>query len=175
MKHTDTLMPYMLASMHPTLHLSLLTSGVVLYSFNTEFFLKVPNADQCTDKTALTFINEDKKWLVGYLSGAHLCAIVLHYMSDALISQNSKILGNLFMISKVFIYIFAVITVQTGILFKECRDGIVDSSQVMAWLNFEVLAFYLNITAMAVFLLVTSCKKFTSMKERIGAHYLARK
>ena len=37
-------------------------------------------------------------------------------------------------------------------MFKECRSGIVDKSQVMAWLSFEVMAFYLNIIAMAVFI-----------------------
>lgn len=45
MKHTDTLMPYILASMHPMMHLSLLTSSIVLYSFDSEQFFKVPNAE----------------------------------------------------------------------------------------------------------------------------------
>ena len=86
MKHTDTLMPYILASMHPTLHLSLLTSSIILYSFNSERFFNVPNADQCTDKEALTFINDEKKWLVGYASSSHLVAVILHYMSEVLIA-----------------------------------------------------------------------------------------
>ena len=38
----------------------------------------------------------------------------------------------------------------------------------MAWLYFEVLCFYLNIIAMAVFLLINSCKKFVSLKDRYG-------
>jgi len=38
----------------------------------------------------------------------------------------------------------------------------------MAWLNYEVMAFYLNIIAMGVFLLLSSCKKFRSIRDRIG-------
>lgn len=86
MKHTDTLMPYILASMHPTIHLALLTSSIILYSFDSEKFFNVPSADQCKDKEALTFINTDKKWLVGYMSSSHLIAVILHFMSDILIA-----------------------------------------------------------------------------------------
>jgi len=53
-------------------------------------------------------------------------------------------------------------------MFTGCRDEIVDQSQVMAWLNYEILAFYLNITAMGVFVLLSSCKKFKSIRERRG-------
>lgn len=52
-------------------------------------------------------------------------------------------------------------------MFKDCRE-IVENSQVMAWLNYEILAFYLNIMAMAVFLLFSSCKKFKSIRDRMG-------
>jgi len=45
----------------------------------------------------------------------------------------------------------------------------------MAWLNYEILAFYLNITAMAVFLLFSSCKQFTSIRERLGWGFASRK
>jgi hypothetical protein len=38
----------------------------------------------------------------------------------------------------------------------------------MAWLTYEVVAFYMNIMAMGVFLLLSSCKRFISMKERLG-------
>lgn len=72
------------------------------------------------------------------------------------------------MVAKVFIYVLAVFMVQSGVVFDECRKDIVDSSMVMAWLTFEVLAFYLNIISMGVFLLLSSCKKFKSIKDRIG-------
>lgn len=39
----------------------------------------------------------------------------------------------------------------------------------MAWLNFEVMAFYLNIVAMGVFILVSqTCRKYKSIRERVG-------
>jgi hypothetical protein len=37
----------------------------------------------------------------------------------------------------------------------------------MAWLNYEVLAFYINIVAMGVFMLLSSCKKFKSIRDRL--------
>lgn len=37
----------------------------------------------------------------------------------------------------------------------------------MAWLSFEVMAFYLNIAAMAIFLLMSmTCKKYRSVRDR---------
>lgn len=167
MKHTDTLMPYILASMHPMLHLSLLTSSVILYSSNYDKFFEIPNEDKCDSKDAQNFMKEEKYWLVGYASCAHLLAVIFHYMSDLLISKDRKVLGNLCMIFKVFLYVSSIFVVQTGIMFPGCRD-IVENSQVMAWLNYEILAFYLNIMAMGVFLLLSSCKKFKSIRERMG-------
>jgi len=76
--------------------------------------------------------------------------------------------GQVLLLLKIFVYYSAHFTVQTGIIFDECRENIVDKSQVMAWLSYEVVAFYLNILAMCVFLLLSSCKKFVSIRERIG-------
>ena len=73
-----------------------------------------------------------------------------------------------FMILKIFTYLFTHYAVQSGIIFEECRDGIIDESQVMAWLSYEVIAFYLNIIAMGVFILFSSCKKFYSIRDRLG-------
>jgi len=72
------------------------------------------------------------------------------------------------MLIKIFTYIFAHFTLQTDIIFEECRDGMIDSSQVMAWLSYEIVAFYLNIVAMSVFLLFSSLKKFYSIRDRLG-------
>jgi len=38
----------------------------------------------------------------------------------------------------------------------------------MAWLYFEVLSFYLNIIAIAGFLMLSSCKKYRTIRERSG-------
>ena len=39
---------------------------------------------------------------------------------------------------------------------------------VMAWLTYELIAFYLNIIALMVFLFVASCRKFSTLREREG-------
>jgi hypothetical protein len=38
----------------------------------------------------------------------------------------------------------------------------------MAWLTFEVLAYYLNIVSMAVFIFVNNFVKFKSIRDKIG-------
>lgn len=45
----------------------------------------------------------------------------------------------------------------------------------MAWLTYEVMTFYLNIVGMGVFLLFSSCKKFKSIRDRLGFSYKERK
>ena len=72
------------------------------------------------------------------------------------------------MLIKIFSYFYSHFTLQTGIIFSECREDIVDQSQVMAWLSYEVVTFYLNIVAMSVFLLFSALKKFYSFRERLG-------
>jgi hypothetical protein len=173
MKHSDNILPYMLASMHPMIHLSLLTASMVLRSYDNDGFFEIPNEKTCTAKAgskAMDFIDGEKIWLMGYIQLAHLLAIVFHYAGES-ISQNkegSSMVGQVFLLLKIFVYYSAHFTVQTGIIFDECRENIVDKSQVMAWLSYEVVAFYLNILAMCVFLLLSSCKKFISIRERIG-------
>jgi hypothetical protein len=47
MKHIDNILPYILASMHPIMHLTMLTSGAILRSMYREEFFNVPNAAKC--------------------------------------------------------------------------------------------------------------------------------
>ena len=171
MKHKDTLTPYVLASGHPMLHLSLLTTGLVLHTIDNDGFYNVPNESQCLEgasSKAMRFIKGDKFFYIGLIGMAHLLSVVFHYINELLVSQQRRILGNLFMVLKIFFYLFAIFKVQTGIIFEECREKIVDESQVMAWLSYEVFAFYFNIVAMGVFLLFSSFKKFFSIKDRVG-------
>lgn len=58
-------------------------------------------------------------------------------------------------------------SVQTGITYEECTD-VTDRSIVMAWLTYEVLAFYLNIISVVFFLAIAGCKKFKTIRERSG-------
>jgi hypothetical protein len=170
MKHKDTVTPYILASMHPLMHLALLTTSIVLHTLDNDGFYKVPNEDACVapqGSKAQRFIKGDKFFYIGLIGLAHLLAVVFHYINELLSNQNKRILGNLFMVIKIFFYLFAVFKVQTGIIFEECRAQ-VDESQVMAWLSYEVFAFYLNITAMGVFLLLSSFQKFFSIRDRVG-------
>ena len=43
-----------------------------------------------------------------------------------------------------------------------------DYAVVMAWLTYEVVAFYLNIISVVFFLIVASFKKFKTIRERLG-------
>lgn len=59
---------------------------------------------------------------------AHFVAIICHYVSGYMTSKGIKVLGGLLMLIKIFTYIFAHFTLQTDIIFEECRDGMIDSS-----------------------------------------------
>jgi hypothetical protein len=169
MKHDDTIMPYILASMHPLMHLSLLTAGSMLRFVDNQKFYDIPNKETCTKgKKALEFIEFGGEWLMNYITLAHVGAVTFHYLSEFFERRGNKLASGTFMILKIFAYFFTHYVVQSGIIFEECRDGIIDESQVMAWLSYEVIAFYLNIVAMGVFILFSSCKKFHSMKDRLG-------
>ena len=52
-------------------------------------------------------------------------------------------------------------------MFDECSE-VTDTIPVRAWLTYYVIAFYLNLIAMAVFLAIASCRKFKTMREREG-------
>jgi hypothetical protein len=80
--------------------------------------------------------------------------------------KNYKVLANLALIAKVFIYTFAQFYVQTGIILPNCRNSL-NESQVVAWLSYEVCAFYMNITAVGIFLLFSTISKYKSVKDRV--------
>lgn len=103
---------------------------------------------------------------MNFISLAHAIAIISHFLTEYFNTRN-KLVSGFFMVVKIFSYFFTHYAVQTGIVFEECRDGMIDESQVMAWLSYEVLAFYLNIVAIAVFILFSSCKKFYTLRDRI--------
>lgn len=42
MRPTDSLVPYILASMHPMMHMSLLLTSIILISINQDKFYEVP-------------------------------------------------------------------------------------------------------------------------------------
>jgi hypothetical protein len=98
---------------------------------------------------------------------AHLLAILFHYLYQVLNHYECKSWANLFLVLKVGIYLYAVMEVQVGITFPECTE-VTDRSHVMAWLTYEVVAFYLNIISVAAFLMVASFKKFKTIRERLG-------
>jgi hypothetical protein len=59
---------------------------------------------------------------------AHLVAIVCHYGSELLVKNGRKVAGGWFMLFKIFTYILVHFLLQTGIIFDDCREGIIDES-----------------------------------------------
>lgn len=68
---------------------------------------------------------------------------------------------------KILSFLYTAVEVQTGITFED-STAITDNSHVMAWLTYEVIAFYLNIISVVFFLFIASFKKFKTVKERLG-------
>lgn len=166
MKPTDSLVPYLLASMHPLLHMSLLFTSLILIYLDEEKFYEVPGT--CAVETeAFHFETSSKYYLMYYIMSAHLVSITFHYLYQVLNHYNHRSWANLFLVMKVGIYLYAVMEVQVGITFEECNE-VTDRSHVMAWLTYEVVAFYLNIIAIIFFLFIATFKKFKTIRERLG-------
>ena len=166
MKPYDSLVPYILASMHPIMHMSLLFTSLILICLDTEKFYEVAGTvDPASD--AYYFMTEGKFLYMFYIMSAHLISIVFHYLYQVLNHYDYKSFANMFLVLKVCIYIYAVMEVQTGITFDKYTE-ITDNSHVMAWLTYEVVAFYLNIISVVFFLMIASFKRFKTIRERLG-------
>lgn len=166
MKSFDSLIPYILASMHPLMHMTLLLSSVILIMYDTEKFYAVTGT--CPVKTqAYNFMTEGKYWLMMYIMSAHLAAIILHYSAQVLSHYGYKTLANTFVVLKVTGFLYVIMEVQNRIIYDECND-VTDNMVVMAWLTYELIAFYFNIIGLMVFLFVASCRKFETLREREG-------
>lgn len=107
MKHDDTIMPYIMASMHPLMHLALVSTGCLLRFVDNAKFYNIPNKDTCTEgKKAIEFIEFGGEWLMNYITLAHILAIGFHYLSNYIKTTEHKMIGSLLMILKMFTYFF---------------------------------------------------------------------
>jgi len=165
MKPFDSLVPYDLASMHPLLHMSLLFTSLILMSLDYEKFYEITGT--CDDEDALNFMTHGKYMLMFWIMTSHLVAILFHYANQVLNHYEYKTWANIFLVLKVGIYLYTVMKVQVGITFPNCTE-VTDRMHVMAWLTYEVVAFYLNIISVVFFLIVASYKKFKTIRERLG-------
>ena len=77
---------------------------------------------------AKEFIARDKYWLTAYICLAHAVAIIFQEMGNVLVKNEYKIAGGICVLVTVFVYVFVLFVVQTGIIFEECRVDIVDQS-----------------------------------------------
>jgi hypothetical protein len=70
--------------------------------------------------------------------------------------------------------LWLILVIQSRIDFTDCPD-VIGKSQVMSWLTFEVLCFYLNLISIGAFILVNHFKTFKSIRDRLGLAGQARK
>ena len=174
MKPVDPLVPYMLASMHPLLHMGLLVTSLLLVSLDHDKFYEVPGTCPAEYTDAVNFMTENKYWLMFSIMTGHLSAILLHYLYQVLNHYDYKTAANLALVTKVTSFFWIIVSVQTGITFEECTE-VTDNSHVMAWLTYEIVAFYLNIISTAVFLVIATLTDYKTIKERLGYAGNARK
>ena len=79
MRPYDSLVPYVLASMHPLLHMSMLFTSLIMIGLGKEEFYEV--AGTCPPNSqAAYFMTEGKYWFMFWFMSAHLFSIVAHYM-----------------------------------------------------------------------------------------------
>lgn len=97
----------------------------------------------------------------------HAVSIICHYIYQVLNHYDVKVIANLFHYAKMLTYFIIILKIQSSIDFTVCKST-TDKSMVMAWLTYEVLAFYLNILSLAVFIFIQNIKKFRSIRDRLG-------
>lgn len=166
MRTSDSLIPYTLMSMHPLMHGSLLLSGCILLATNNESFYQIEGT--CPEGTeAQDFILGYKETLMNMAMTSHAVCLVFHWLYQLLSHYEMKVVANLFLMAKMIVYFVATLQIQQGIDFTEC-SSVTDKSSVMAWLTYEVLAFYLNIISLGVFIFIQNIKKFRSIRDRCG-------
>ena len=152
MRTSDSLVPYTLMSMHPLMHGSLLLTGSILLATNYESFYQIEGT--CPEGTeAQDFILGYKYTLMNLAMAAHAVCLVSHWLWQLLNHYEFRVVANIFLMLKMFVYFVATLKIQQGIDFTECSST-TDNSSVMAWLTYEVLAFYLNIISLAVFIFI---------------------
>ena len=152
MKTSDSLIPYTLMSLHPLMHASFLLSGMILLTRNYENFYEIVGT--CPPGTeAQNFILGYKYTLMNLAMTSHAVCLISHYLYQLLSYYEVKIVANIFLMVKMFVCFISVLKIQQGIDYTEC-SLVTDNSSVMAWLTFEVLAFYLNIMSLGVFIFI---------------------
>ena len=149
---TDSLAPYYIASMHPMMHLTMLFTSMILIALDQSAFYA--NAGTCPAGTpAQKFMDTGKTRYMFTIMSAHLICTVLHTIGHYF--NSNKLWSNLCLISKVLLYLWAVVFVQSGINFDECNN-VTDKMPVMVWLTYEVFVFYLNLAGVVFFLIVST-------------------
>ena len=107
MKSYDSLIPYILASMHPLGHMTLLVTGMVFLAWDQENFYA--NTGTCKPKTeAYYFQTEGKFYYMFYIMTSHFASVILHYGSQIANHYKYNTIGNLFLIIKVLGYLYVV-------------------------------------------------------------------
>mmetsp|Transcript_11711 Transcript_11711/g.19768 ORF Transcript_11711/g.19768 Transcript_11711/m.19768 type:complete len:355 (-) Transcript_11711:871-1935(-) len=173
MKTYDSLIPYILMTMHPLLHASLFITGMILLGTNRENFYSVVGT--CPEKSeAHEFMTSGKYYLMNLAMVSHAVSIICHYIFQVLNHYDLKVLANLFLMLKMMVFFFATLKIQSTIDFTEC-SSVTDRSMVMAWLTYEVLAYYLNIISLSVFIFIQNIKPFRSIRDRLDLAGNARK
>ena len=145
MKTTDSLIPYILMTLHPIMHLSLLVSSLILVHTNQEQFYYV---ETCKPQSAEAkdFLGGYKYNLMSFSFAMHGSALTLHWLSEIFYNKGIKILASFLIIAKMLVYLILILKIQSSIDFIDCALE-TNKSQVMVWLTFEVVIFYLNLTS----------------------------
>ena len=166
MKTYDSLIPYLLMSMHPLMHVTMLISGTVLLTTNNEKFFEIEGT--CPKGTEGEYFMMGGKYeFMRYAMAAHAGALTLHWMYQILNHWEIKVLANICLVSTMAMFFILILRIQAGIDFTECAKE-TGRSQVMAWLTYEVVLFYVNLISLAAFIFIQNIKQFKSIRDRIG-------
>lgn len=163
---TDSLIPYILMTMHPLQHMSMLITGLILLCTRYDKFYEIDGV--CPEGSeGAEFVDGNKFLFMQYAMVAHSAALVLHWLNQIFSFYEFKVLATFFIVAKMIVYFLLMIQIQEGTDFTECVD-VVGKSQVYAWMTIEVLLFYINLGSLSFFIFVNLFKKYRSIRDRVG-------
>ena len=106
MKTSDSLIPYNLMSLHPLMHITLLTTGLLMLGLNSETFYQVDGTvpDTIAYAEAYDFIAGKKKTLMNLSLMSHVVCLLSHWTYQILSHYEIKVMANIFLMLKMMFY-----------------------------------------------------------------------
>lgn len=100
---TDSIIPYILMTMHPLQHMSMLITGLVLLGTRYEKFYEITGTCPAGTEGA-AFVDGDKYKFMMFAMTAHGSALVLHWLYKIFEHYEMKVFASFLVVTKMIVF-----------------------------------------------------------------------